>query len=255
MKMKFIGVGSAFCSSEYWQSNAVITAKSGKKLLIDCGSDARHSLVEAGIGIEEIDGVYISHCHADHIGGAEWLGFSTYFNPSLKRPKLFIMRDLYSKLWDSLKGGMESIEGQIVNIEDYFDSQIIDLNGSFSWEGIHFIPVQTVHIMNGFYIVPSYGLLIRDGIDGKLVFFSSDSQFCPRQIEKFYKQADIVFHDCETSPFKSGVHAHYSDLLTLDEGIRNKMWLYHYQANPEKTFDAVSDGFAGFVAKGQEFEI
>ena len=43
--------------------------------------------------------------------------------------------------------------------------------------------------------------------------------------------ADIIFHDCETLPFKSGVHAHYEDLKTLDDKTRKKMWLYHYQDN------------------------
>ncbi len=70
---------------------------------------------------------------------------------------------------------------------------------------------------------------------------------------KFYEQADVIFHDCETAPYKSGVHAHYSDLKNLEQKHYNKMWLYHYQSNPSQTPE--EDGFLGFAKKGQVFEL
>ena len=45
----------------------------------------------------------------------------------------------------------------------------------------------------------------------------------------FYKQADLIIQDCETTPFKSGVHANYSELVTLPLEIKTKMMLLHYQ--------------------------
>ena len=68
----------------------------------------------------------------------------------------------------------------------------------------------------------------------------------------FYRVADVVYQDCETSPFKSGVHAHYEDLKTLPGDIKSKMHLCH--CNPDPTQDPVADGFAGFIKKGQVFE-
>jgi hypothetical protein len=65
--------------------------------------------------------------------------------------------------------------------------------------------------------------------------------------------ADVVFHDCETYPFKSGVHAHYDDLVTLPKEQKAKMWLYHYGPDPKQ--NANKDGFCGFVQKGQTFEV
>jgi hypothetical protein len=105
--------------------------------------------------------------------------------------------------------------------------------------------------------VTSYGLLIKTG-KGE-AFLTTHTQFCPRQIEDFYKRAWIIFQDCEAAPYKSGVHAHYDDLRTLDADIKSKMWLYHY---PDSVIDddtwakrAKVDGFAGFIMKGQSFEI
>ena len=270
MKIRFLGVGSAFTlpadgdwdlNNCDWQSNILVTSDTGKNLLIDCGSDIRFALFQLKIKppqyTEFLDSIYISHLHADHIGGMEPAAFCTYFTGKPKRLKLFCNRKLMGEMWRyGLKAGLESIQGKVVTLTEYFDCNPIEKDGHFDWEGIKFTPVQTVHVMAGYTIKYSYGLLIRkenDLNEVKNIFITTDTQFCPSQILDFYKAADIIYQDCETAPFKSGVHAHYEDLKTLKPEIKAKMWLYHYQPNPKQ--DAKADGFAGFVKKQQEFEI
>lgn len=253
MKIKFLGSGSAFTMKNF-QTNAILTADSGKRLLIDAGTDIRFSMREAGLGYKDVDAVYFSHAHADHLGGAEWLAFARFFDKSAGGPPdLFCIRTLMHELWDhSLRGGLESIEGKVMHLTDYFHCHGIEPNESFVWEGITFTPVQTVHIVDGFRFMPSYGLLIETP-GGKTVFYSGDSQYAPSQLSKFYGMAGLIFHDCETAPYFSKVHAHYNDLKTLPNDTKSKMWLMHYQDDPSQ--DVSGDGFAGFVKKGQEFQI
>ncbi|CAA9435206.1 MAG: Ribonuclease Z, partial [uncultured Phycisphaerae bacterium] len=71
MKLTFLGTGSAFTLANY-QSNMLLE-DSGKRLLIDCGGDARHAMAAAGYKAADVDALYVSHLHADHIGGIEWL--------------------------------------------------------------------------------------------------------------------------------------------------------------------------------------
>jgi ribonuclease BN (tRNA processing enzyme) len=253
MKLTFIGTGSAFAMTNF-QSNMLLE-DSGKRLLIDAGGDVRFALAKAGLGAKDVDALYISHLHADHIGGIEWLAFSRYFNPG-PRPELFINERLSHTLWEnSLRGGMASHQGVVLTL-DHFFSRVhrIETNGSFRFGHTDCRLVQTVHYMDGYEIVPSYGLLLR--VDNNPaageVFLTTDTQFAPSQIMDFYRRASIVFQDCETSPYKSGVHAHYTELKTLPDEIRAKMWLYHYQDGPLP--DAPADGFAGFVKQGQVFE-
>lgn len=251
-QIQFLGAGSAFTvGDDNYQSNVLITAPSGKRLLLDCGSDARFSLHELGLKPTDIDAVYISHPHADHIGGLEWLAFSTCFLPNRTKPKLQVSRMFVNDLWNkSLAGGLESIEGEMVDLDYYFEVKPVRANGAFVWEGIRFQLVQVVHIMNSFSIVPSFGLMFT--LNGQRIFFTSDTQFSPKQISKFYQMSDLILHDCETSNHASGVHAHYRDLCTLPPEIKRKMWLYHYQ--PGNKPNARGDGFAGFVCKHQVFE-
>lgn len=254
MKLTFLGSGSAFTvGADNFQSNMLLVSEQGNKLLIDCGSDIRFSLNTAGLSYLDITDIYISHLHADHVGGLEHIGFSTKFDPRCNKPILYLSKELASQLWNNtLSGGMRSIEGDVADLDTFFKVNKIEHdNYFFTWEDIQFNLVKTIHVNNGYFITPSYGLFFE--VDGIKVFLTTDTQFCVDKIGEFYERADIIFHDCETSKNRSIVHAHYNDLVTLPQKIKNKMWLYHYEAGLLP--DANKDGFCGFVKRGQTFEL
>jgi ribonuclease BN (tRNA processing enzyme) len=253
MKLIFLGSGSAFTvGADNYQSNMLLVADNGQKLLIDCGSDIRFSLYAMGLSYLDINNIYISHIHADHTGGLEYIGFTNKFDPRCQPPKLYIMDGLDQHLWSStLSGGMGVIEYGDAELSTYFDVQKIHPDHNFfTWEGIEFQTVHTIHIANQYKQIPSYGLFFTLG---KIkIFITTDTCFLPDKLGEFYQQADLIFHDCETAKFKSPVHTHYQDLLTLPQDIKSKMWLYHYQ--PGTLPDAIKDGFKGFVKRGQIFD-
>jgi len=258
MKIKFIGVGSAFTTQNYYQSNMMITSRNKKNMLLDCGSDARFALSECRIYnnnvSEEIEAVYISHLHADHIGGMEWLAFNTYFVPNRVTPKLFMEEKIMNEMWNhSLKAGLGCIEGKEMDLTDYFDCHPLSENASFLWEGIRFTLVKMPHVITEGRHHNSFGLLLKEEeYRGPIVFITMDTQFQPEFISEISESVSIIFHDCETSPFKSIIHAHYEDLCTLHAKVKQKMWLYHYQPDPD--YKSKADGFKGFLEKGQEFD-
>lgn len=252
MKLTFLGSGSAFAADNY-HSNLLLEGE--KNLLIDCGSDVRFSLRDVGKSYKEIDAVYISHLHFDHIGGLEWLGFLKKFHHLRKddlvsRPLLFGHKKLLEDLWDKcLSGGMKCIENVNASLDTYFEPGPLSYPGSFDYDNVHFELVKTDHVIDNKTVLDSYGLFFE--IKGTKIFFTTDAKLTYQRFLPFYEASDLIFHDCETKPCKSGVHAAYEDLDALPMHLKSKMWLYGYDLKYMP--DAVSDGFLGFVKRGQTF--
>jgi len=250
-KLLFLGSGSAFTIGNYnFQSNMFLINDRGDKLLIDCGSDIRFSLNLAGFTYNDVTDIYISHLHADHIGGLEYIGYNTFFNPQCPKPNLYLSKEIAAPLWEkSLSGGMQYIEGDIADLETFFNVHKIGKDRTFSWEKITFELIKILHVNTQYLVMPTYGLFFET--DQVKVFLTTDTQFSPELLESQYNQADIIFQDCEIYPYPSPVHAQYKDLVTLPENLKKKMWLYGYQ--PGELPDAKKDGFLGFVKRGDIF--
>jgi ribonuclease BN (tRNA processing enzyme) len=249
VKLTFLGTGSAFTVGDNFHSNMLLESGSGKKLLIDCGSDARHSLAKVGFGYADIDAVYISHLHADHSGGLEWLAFSTKFSADCHRPTLFIHETMVNTLWDNqLSAGLKPLGSTSGTLATYFD--VKPLKKVFDWEGVRFELVQSMHIQEGSKWVSTFGLIFKVGTHE--IFITTDTQFAEDHFMPYYERAEVIFHDCETASDTSEVHTSYAQLKNLTAHIKDKMWLYHY--NPGALPNATRDGFLGFVARGQSFE-
>jgi ribonuclease BN (tRNA processing enzyme) len=253
MKLLFLGSGSAHTvDPDNFQSNLMLTANSGRRLLIDCGSDVRWSLAKQGLSYLDVTDIYISHLHADHIGGLEYVGFQTRFDPRCERPRLYIEASLAGPLWDhALRGGMRVISGMEAELDTFFDVRIVNAYHPFEWEGTWLEPIPSVHVSGPVSTVHSYGLAID--CDGHRTFLTTDTQFTPSLLSRHYARADLIFHDCEIGPGLTGVHAGYEDLVRLPADVRAKTWLYGYQPAPLP--DAVAHGFRGFVRAGQAFHL
>jgi hypothetical protein len=202
MKITVIGAGNAFSEENFNQS--FLVQEGDRTMLIDCGYQVPGALRVAGIDYRDIQDIYISHLHADHIGGLEFFAFQRYDWANKPRkagngsPTIIGNTQLLTELWDkSLRGGLESMEGFVAGLDTFFHVQPIEPNQSFEWQGWTVELIQQIHIMSGSIIMPSFGILFsRTG--RKSVYFVTDSQHCsPRQIEDFYGRADIIFQDAE----------------------------------------------------------
>lgn len=216
--------GNAF--SRVNGNQSFLLEEDGRKLLIDAGTRVPAFLDKIGIKISDIDDIYISHQHADHIGSLEefaflrydWVTKPTHYKDFKygKAPRLIANEVLMDELWnESLKGGLKSMEGFDSSLETFFETVRIPSNGKFEWQGWNVNLIQQIHVMTGNRIMPTYGLLFKK--EGhKTVYFTTDTQHCsPKQVEIFYKQADIIFQDCETAgvdmSFKEGFEVYKNE--------------------------------------------
>ncbi|MBS0351141.1 MAG: MBL fold metallo-hydrolase [Proteobacteria bacterium] len=256
MRFIFIGSGAAFVKDPHnYQSNILLQSPSKELLLIDCGTDARRALNELNLTHRDIANVYISHLHADHAGGLEWLAFTRKFDQQkCSKPNLYISKRFTAPLWDhTLSGGLTSLSDEPASLSAFFQVYSIPEGQGFQWQNINFQLIKSQHILSNFAEMPSYGLFFQ--VNNRWIYLTTDAQFQLENFLPYYRQASLIFQDCETSAHPSGVHAHYQQLKALDPSIKSKMWLYHYNCDHDGLPDAVADGFCGFVKPRQVFEL
>ena len=78
MRVTLLGTGTPFPNAERFGS-AILVEVAGTKLLFDCGRGVVIRLTEAGVSPKEIDGLFLTHLHSDHIVGIPDLWLSGWF--------------------------------------------------------------------------------------------------------------------------------------------------------------------------------
>ncbi len=242
--IRALGHGGAFATLNDGQSNFVLTAPTGALMLLDCGSDIRHLLRDANIDPCELDAVYVSHLHSDHVGGLEYLAFWSKFVTG-KKLKLYIKRQLVKQLWSSVKESLRFLHGGLANLEFYFD--VVPVDDIEEWNGLRLQIYSTLHIDSEDEIMMSYGLYIGTA-GGNRVLWTSDT-CVPYKPRADFETVTAIFHDCETHDRASNVHARFESLCALPVEVKRKMYLYHYASFPAWS----ENGFAAAVRKGKTY--
>lgn len=236
-----IGTGNAF-AKKYFNNNALIEQEQ-VKLLIDCGTTLPFALYQQGFTFNDLDGVIVSHIHADHIGGLETYAYQMKYQYN-RKPKLYIANNLVDILWDnSLKGGLQQTDDE--TIHHFFN--VIPLEPELAYTiapGLELKLLPTRHIPKR----SSYSLLFNESF-----FYSADCIFEEELLLKLHDQnVHTFYHDCQFSE-PGTVHATLSELKSLPISLQQKIKLMHYADNMPEYMNKVEP--MTFVKQGEKVKI
>ncbi|AXH71168.1 putative metal-dependent hydrolase [Bacillus phage BSP38] len=249
-QIRMVGTGSAF-SKKFYNNSALVTFTNGYNLLIDCGHSVPKGLHDADIPLESIDGILITHTHADHIGGLEEVALYNKFVLGGRKIDLLVPNTLVESLWEnSLKGGLRySDTYDDLSLSDYFTVRSLKTFTSGAArtqleENIAIKLYPTFHVSH----MASYAVGLEDRGEDK-VFYSSDTIFDEYLID-YALTYSWVFHDCQF--FTGGVHASLDELLNyIPEEDQDRVFLMHYGDNMEDFF--TKTGRMRFALQGRTY--
>ncbi|MDD9269746.1 MBL fold metallo-hydrolase [Paenibacillus sp. GCM10023248] len=213
--MTFLGCGDGFSVEQ--GHNSALLAFGGTNLCIDFPESNHGGLHQLGMKLNEVEHIFVTHLHEDHVNGLQKLGLYHRVYPGKTKPRLYVPTGLLSDLWQIMRHGLELTTRGKRSLEDYFD--VVCVEDSFEIAGERFELVRTQHVPD----MLSYGLLCRP-----YFYFSGDTRLDEPFLREIAGSVQTIFHECHMQDDQLPSHTSLDELLTLPESMQEKMLLMHY---------------------------
>nr|WP_106782105.1 MBL fold metallo-hydrolase [Lysinibacillus timonensis] len=251
MKIIPLGVGGAFTKANY--HNNYIMQLGEKLLLIDAGTTLRSSLTEAGYQYTDIDYVYISHLHFDHVGGLEEMILQRYWNfkdgqHSPLKTKIIV----HEKLLHSLRSLLShSLGNQGNTVEDFCQIITPKNEGTMFIDHYKFSIFDTTNFHQNGLISSGFKL---NWNNANLVYTSDIKQLEAANIVAQVDEETIaIFQDVSFTT--NGVHATLTEVLNYYPQETHKLiYAMHYNDNVDDFLQEVQQAGIQLVQKLQLIE-
>jgi ribonuclease BN (tRNA processing enzyme) len=223
-----LGVGEAFSALHY--TTCMALGAGDDWLLIDCPHPIRKMLHEGSLvagcplDLDRIQGVVLSHLHADHACGLEDFAYYSHFILG-RKARVLAHPEVLARMWDGLlAAGMGEVQVDpatpaiVKQRDDYFEVTSLDETRSVTFGPFEVECRRTIH--------PIPTTAFRLSAHGRTLGFSADTVFDPSLIA-WLEPCDLILHEVTTRP-AAAVHTPYFALATLPSPLRAKMRVFHY---------------------------
>lgn len=248
-----VGSGDAFGSQN---SAFLIRGVTGQYLAFDCGLSWALNMHQLGIDPEAVKAFFISHGHADHVGGLE-----QQLSANQAAKTIYVKKDLEKILREKYFNG-QTVGINFADFDRVCEASVVGApaedsvapNNSFEFDGLKCTPIRVEHMFDDQKPLPSYALMVELP-NGKKILLTGDlnnNTFSNAEFLDAMQAADLIVCDCSLSP--SPVHPDYQYLIKLFEktAIADKIIFTHYnQKQLDHKEDAIKKIFPrGFISQG-----
>lgn len=256
MTVILLGTGTPFVDAERFGA-AVLVEAGGKKLLFDCGRGAVIRLKQAGVRHEEIDALFLTHLHSDHVVGIPDLWLTAWFQgrktplkllgPAGTRSMAEHLREAFA--FDIGTRSSHGLPREGANI----DAQEIATDGDKVY-GVDRVRVTAFEVDHG-PVKPAFGY--RVDYAGHSVVISGDTNFSDNLVNHA-KGTDCLIHSAwsasakdDTAPAKRSI-ATAEDAARVFSAVSPKLGVIYHYYDKDGLAEAVRAGYKGQFVVGQD---
>jgi ribonuclease BN (tRNA processing enzyme) len=179
MSLKVTLLGTGVGIPQPGRSQAAILIENERPLLFDCGAGTLLRLDQAGVSLEALDTVVLTHLHLDHVSDLLALANARYlselpglevYGPEGTEVYLAIMKNAYPNL-----GRMQIAVHELVPMD------------SFSVKGFDIFAEEARHSITA--------LAYRIEAEDRIIVYSGDTEACAR-VAALAQGSDLLIHEC-----------------------------------------------------------
>jgi ribonuclease Z len=194
MEIVLLGTGCPQCDPER-RGPANLVRAGGLRFLVDCGSGVTQRLVEAGTRGADIDALFLTHLHTDHLVDFYQLVVSSWHQGRARGWRVFGppgTRDFVAgtmALWAAERAQRIAHEKRASVAA--FDIDVTEIGPGTAWDegGVRVTAVAVAHAP----VRHAFGYVFEAG--GHKAAFSGDTAYCADLIAAA-RDADVLVHEC-----------------------------------------------------------
>lgn len=182
MKLTILGCGTTVLDLKKHEAGYLLE-HGGKKYLFDSGAGTVYRLLEVGVKVTDLDAIFYTHMHNDHINDLPAIVWSNNYDKAPRKRTLY----LYGP--HGFKKYFKTIMDKIIGDYEFFYSiEANDItNKEFSVDGLNITTKELKH--------SGVNIAYRIESSGKVLVYSGDTEYC-KEIEEIAKDADVLILEC-----------------------------------------------------------
>jgi ribonuclease Z len=243
MRVTLLGTGTPLPNAERFGS-AILVEVGGKRLLFDCGRGVVIRLTQAGVSPKDIDGLFLTHLHSDHVVGIPDLWLSGWF----------LGRDRPLQMWGP--SGTTSMAKHLVQAfafdirirqaaPDHLPTKGVEIDAQEVAQGKAYdegsVRVSAFLVDHG-TVKPAFGYRIDSA--GHSVVISGDTKFCQNLID-FARGTDCLIHAAWSADWKNPTPPSNRSIASAEDAgrvlaiVKPKLGVVYHYKDEEGLWNAI----------------
>lgn len=249
MRVTLLGTGTPFPNAEQFGS-AILIEAAAKKFLFDCGRGVVIRLAQIAVDPKEINGLFLTHLHSDHVVGIPDLWLTAWFLgrnkplPIWGPPGTRNMAEHLAHAFDfDIRVRQDSpdplpAKGVQIDAKEIEQGEIYN-DGS--------VRVSAFLVDHG-SVKPSFGYRIDCG--GRSVVISGDTKFCQNLVD-FAKNTDCLIHSAWSAGWKNPAPPSQRSIASGEDAgrafaiVKPKLAIVDHYKDEEGLEEAVRENYKG----------